>query len=121
MTVLQVEWKKKIVSRETLIFIDEIQNSPNLLKLLRFIYEEKPELYVIVAGSFLEAKIKKEGFSFPVGRVEFCYLYPLDFFEYLKAKEKNELLELLGETDFDRSPFKAIHELALKNFMNMLW
>lgn len=116
LAVLQAEWKKKIVPQETLIFIDEIQNSPNLIKLLRFVYEERPDLYVVAAGSLLEAKIKKEGFSFPVGRIEFCYLYPLDFFEYLKAKGENELLELLGKADFDNPPSKVIHEMALKKF-----
>ncbi|MGB9612640.1 MAG: ATP-binding protein [Candidatus Margulisiibacteriota bacterium] len=77
-------------------------------------YEEKPDLHVISAGSLLEAKIEREGFSFPVGRVEFCYLYPLDFFEYLEAKGEIELLKILKEIETNIAD--PIHQLALSNF-----
>ena len=39
---------------KTLIFIDEIQNSPKTIALLRYFYEQRPDLYVIAAGSLLE-------------------------------------------------------------------
>lgn len=115
-TIVKAEFNVPIVPDETLIFIDEIQNSPPLIKLLRFFYEERPDLHVLAAGSLLEAKIEKEGFSFPVGRVEFCYLYPLDFFEYLEAKGNQELLNILIEADFGRDIPEAVHQLALTNF-----
>jgi predicted AAA+ superfamily ATPase len=38
----------------TLIFIDEIQESPQALKMLRYFHEEYPDLYFIAAGSLLE-------------------------------------------------------------------
>ncbi len=114
--LLKAEFNQVIIPGETLIFIDEIQNSPFLIKLLRFFYEERPELHVLAAGSLLEAKIEKEGFSFPVGRVEFCYIYPLDFFEYLGAKGETELLKILQEMSLDKPIPDAVHELALKNF-----
>lgn len=116
LTVVKAEFKKPITPDETLIFIDEIQNSPPLIKLLRFFYEERPDLYVLSAGSLLEAKIEKEGFSFPVGRVEFCYLYPLDFFEYLEAKGEIELLKILQEANLGRDIPDSLHQMALKNF-----
>lgn len=68
----------------TLLFIDEIQESPKAIQLLRYFYEEIPELHVIAAGSLLEFAIKKVK-SFPVGRVEFLYLHPLNFSEFLSA------------------------------------
>ncbi|KAF0134590.1 MAG: hypothetical protein FD145_608 [Candidatus Saganbacteria bacterium] len=114
--VIQAEFKQAVVAGETLIFIDEIQNSPYLIKLLRFFYEERPDLHVIAAGSLLEAKIEKEGFSFPVGRIEFCYIYPLDFFEYLEAKNETELLRILREIKLDQTIPTPIHEMALKIF-----
>lgn len=116
LALVQVEWGKKIVPQETLIFIDEIQSSPHMIKLLRFIYEERPDLFVIAAGSLLEAKIIKDGFSFPVGRIEFCYLYPLDFFEYLKASGKDALLDILQGADNKHPVSPAVHDLALKKF-----
>jgi len=58
---------------ETLLFIDEIQESPKAIGLLRYFYEELPELHVISAGSLLEFAMKKVK-SFPVGRVDYLYL-----------------------------------------------
>lgn len=115
-TIVKAEFNTAIVPNETLIFIDEIQNSPPLIKLLRFFYEERPDLHVLAAGSLLEAKIEKEGFSFPVGRVEFCYLYPLDFFEYLEAKGEGQLLQILREANFNQDIPDAVHQIALRNF-----
>jgi predicted AAA+ superfamily ATPase len=85
---------QKIVPHQTLLFIDEIQESQNVMELLRFFAEERPDLPVITAGSLLEAKIGKD-WSIPVGRVDYAYLYPMTFFEYLRAKGKNALLEEL--------------------------
>lgn len=106
----------KEVNKQTLIFIDEIQNIPQLITLLRFFYEEKPDLPVVAAGSLLEAKIKEEGISMPVGRVEYLYVYPLTFFEFLRAKNREKLLEHLQELSFDNPPSEAIHKQALDEF-----
>lgn len=73
----------------TLLFIDEIQESPKAIQLLRYFYEEIPQLHVIAAGSLLEFALNKVK-SFPVGRVEFLYLYPLNFAEYLSAIQHQE-------------------------------
>lgn len=70
--------------KNTLLFIDEIQELPKAIQLLRYFFEEVPNLHVIAAGSLLEFAMK-EVQSFPVGRVEFLYLYPLNFEEYLQA------------------------------------
>ena len=70
--------------RNTLLFIDEIQELPKAIQLLRYFYEEVPGLHVVAAGSLLEFAMK-EVESFPVGRVEFLYLNPLNFGEYLQA------------------------------------
>lgn len=76
--------KKTLVDGETLLFIDEVQELPSVMELLRFFAEERPGLHVIVAGSLLEAKMAGK-WSVPVGRVEYMYMYPLTFFEYLSA------------------------------------
>ncbi|MEI7615603.1 MAG: AAA family ATPase [Actinomycetota bacterium] len=85
---------KSAISGSSLLFIDEIQESKNIMELLRFFSEEKPQLHIIAAGSLLEAKINKE-WSVPVGRIDFKYLYPMTFFEYLMAKKKTALLDTL--------------------------
>ncbi|MDA3915745.1 MAG: AAA family ATPase [Deltaproteobacteria bacterium] len=82
----QVKLKGKI-----LIFIDEIQTSPSAVSYLRFFYESFPDLYIIAAGSLLETLIDTH-ISFPVGRVEYLVLKPLNFKEFLNAlNEKNSL------------------------------
>ena len=76
---------------DTLIFIDEIQEVPSALNMLRYFYEEYPEYHVIAAGSLLESLFDRD-VSFPVGRVDYLYMYPFTFGEFLEALgEKNAL------------------------------
>lgn len=69
---------------ETLLFIDEIQESTRAIQQLRYLYEDIPDLYVIAAGSLLEFALR-EIELFPVGRIKYLYLHPLNFLEYLRA------------------------------------
>lgn len=80
----------------TLIFIDEIQNSPKTIALLRYFYEQRPDLYVIAAGSLLENLVDVK-VSFPVGRVQYMALRPCSFREFLGAIDKANLLEILSQ------------------------
>ena len=70
---------------DTLLFLDEVQSSPHAIRLLRDFAEERPDLPVIAAGSLLEVALDRYRASFPVGRVEFLWLYPLNFAEYAAA------------------------------------
>ena len=69
-----------------LLFIDEIQEEPLAVGLLRYFYEKMPWLYVITAGSRLQSLLKRR-VSFPVSRVEYLNLRPFTFAEYLAALE----------------------------------
>lgn len=69
----------------TLLFFDEIQESAEAVRWLRFFYEDHPKLAVIAAGSLMEVRLQERGFSFPVGRVTFRTLRPLTFNEFLKS------------------------------------
>ena len=60
------------VKGSTLIFIDEIQESPKAIQMLRYFYEEHPDIFVIAAGSLLEFALRKVR-NFPVGRIEYLY------------------------------------------------
>ena len=79
----------------TLIFIDEIQNSPAAVALLRYFYEEAPDIFVIAAGSLLE-NILDTKLSFPVGRVEFLLMHPFNFEEFLWAMNEDAAAEMLN-------------------------
>ena len=69
----------------TLLFLDEIQSSPHAVQLLRYFAEERADLAVVAAGSLIEVALDRYRASFPVGRVEFLYQYPVTFAEYAAA------------------------------------
>ena len=100
-----------IENRSLLLFIDEIQESPKAIQLLRFFYEDFPDLHVICAGSLLEHAIKDIS-SFPVGRIQQLVVHPFDFEEFLLAKGNDRMLNLL-----DDIPMKEFaHDIILKLF-----
>ena len=81
---------------KTLIFIDEIQEVPNALNILRYFYESEPEISVIAAGSMLETLFDKN-IIFPVGRVEYKVIRPASFPEFLSAMGEISVLEELDK------------------------
>ncbi len=81
----------RIEDGKTLLFFDEIQDCPRALLSLRYFFEKRPELHVLAAGSLIDFIL--ESLSFPVGRVDFYYLYPLNFVEFLYALGKESLLQ----------------------------
>lgn len=74
---------------DSLLFLDEIQATPYALQSLRYFYEDMPEIIVIAAGSLLEFALSDHNFSMPVGRIEYYYLGPMTFKEFLNAVEPN--------------------------------
>jgi predicted AAA+ superfamily ATPase len=95
----------------TLLFIDEIQNSPKAVAMLRYFHEEMKDLYVIAAGSLLESILNRH-ISFPVGRVEYLRMHPLSFEEFLQAIGEMQAVEML-----ERIPLPVFaHDKLLKLF-----
>ena len=90
--------KNKTLSKKksTLLFIDEIQEVPKALNILRYFYELAPEISVIAAGSMLETLFDKN-ISFPIGRVEYKVIRPVSFPEFLSAIGENAALEQLTQ------------------------
>lgn len=81
---------------DTLIFIDEIQNSPKTIALLRYFYEQRPDLYIIAAGSLLENLVDVK-VSFPVGRVQYLAVRPCSFDEFLEATGRGNLHGVISQ------------------------
>ncbi len=117
---IQLKFNKKIIPGSTLIFIDEVQNSNIAMSQLRYFYEEMPELHVAAAGSLLEVKMKSEGFSFPVGRVEYCYMHPVTFEEYLSALGETETLHYINSIKPDKKIPVEIHDTLMKKYHEYL-
>jgi uncharacterized protein len=109
--------KKKITDGNTLLFLDEIQECPPALTALRYFYEKRPHLHVVAAGSLLEFAL--DGFSFPVGRIKTLYVYPMNFFEYLKAADKEQLATIVDSKP--KALTQAEHELLLKEYITFLY
>ncbi len=82
----------------TLVFIDEIQTSPEAVAMLRYFYEETPAIFVIAAGSLLESLMDSH-ISFPVGRVEYLKIHPCSFIEFLGAIGETQSLEFVQMLD----------------------
>ncbi len=97
--LLQIEayTGKTCIPGKTLLFLDEIQSCPRAMMSLRYFYEKMPELHVIAAGSMLEFALDNS--SFPVGRVEFIWLRPLCFEEFLWALGLGKLAEQIPGID----------------------
>lgn len=96
----KIESGVDIEPENTLIILDEIQESPKALKALKYFCENGNEYHIISAGSLLGVAIHG-GTSFPVGKVNFLDLKPLSFFEFLEAIGEKEILNLLKNNDFD--------------------
>lgn len=82
----------KITPGKTLLFFDEIQACPRAIMALRYFYEDMPDLHIVAAGSLLEFAFGE--ISVPVGRIQYLYLYPMTFYEYLNAIGKEAMAEL---------------------------
>jgi uncharacterized protein len=118
--IIQLKENIKITEGTTLLFIDEIQQSSIAMNQLRYFYEETPELHVVAAGSLLEVKMKKEGFSFPVGRVEYCYMYPVTFDEYLNATNDTQFVSTIGNISIGQVIPEQTHHILMKKFYEYL-
>jgi uncharacterized protein len=102
----------KKITQESLLFIDEIQAAPNGIAALCYFYEEKPEIPVIAAGSLLEFALSKYNFSMPVGRIEYLYLGPMTFMEYLFEIDSTNS-EILKDFDFNKPLPTIVHNTLL--------
>ncbi len=97
---LKIESGVNIEPENTLIILDEIQETPKALKALKYFCENANQYHIVSAGSLLGVAIH-EGTSFPVGKVDFLDLAPLSFFEFMQALGENDLLQMLKNNDFD--------------------
>ena len=80
-----VIYGKKIIPGKTLVVFDEIQDCPRAIQSLKYFCENMPELHLIAAGSLLGVALRKEGISFPVGKVDRMEMYPMSFEEFVMA------------------------------------
>ncbi|MFI5343471.1 MAG: ATP-binding protein [Chlamydiales bacterium] len=117
---LRSAFETSIIPSECILFIDEIQEVPDLFSKLRWFAEDMPELPVIAAGSLLEFVLGKQEFSMPVGRISYMYLEPLSFEEFLLAQGKHELVIQLKEFSYTSGISEFTHEKLINFFKEYL-
>jgi len=98
-SAIKIEYGKSFDVEDTLIIFDEIQEAPKALAALKYFYENAPQYAIMAAGSLLGVALH-QGTSFPVGKVDFMQLYPLNFSEFLCALGENQLAQLLESNDY---------------------
>ena len=96
---LKIESGVDIQAENTLLIFDEIQEVPSALSCLKYFHENAPQYPIIAAGSLLGVSLHQQS-SFPVGKVEFLPLYPMDYREFLIALGQKDLAELLDSRDW---------------------
>lgn len=97
---IQIATGLQIDPANTLIILDEIQEAGGGIASLKYFYENAPEYHVMAAGSLLGVSLHQQA-SFPVGKVDFLELYPLNFPEFLLALNQRSLQQLLESGDWD--------------------
>jgi len=113
---LQIEAGVNIDSSNTLIIFDEVQEVPRALTSLKYFNENAPQYHIVAAGSLLGVALHP-GTSFPVGKVDFMDLYPLDFLEFMIATGNEKLVELIRNKDFELvTSFKGRYIDLLKQY-----
>lgn len=93
---IEFELWEKIDVKNDLIFFDEIQDCPKAINSLKFFCEELRELNIISAWSYLW--LLKNNESFPVWKVDFLSMFPVNFEEFLSSV-RPELFEFYENID----------------------
>ncbi len=87
-----------IDKKNTLLIFDEVQEVPRALTSLKYFFENAPEYAIVAAGSLLGVALH-QGTSFPVGKVDFLDLYPLNYKEFLCALGEERFVSMLNSDD----------------------
>lgn len=112
---LELQTKQAITPGKSLLFLDEIQTEAKiLLPALRYFYEDMPDLHIIAAGSLLDFALKEAQFSMPVGRIEYLFLGPIRFEEFLSAMDEVMLLNFLKNYQLNEEFPAAIHNRLME-------
>lgn len=89
---------KKIEAENTLIIFDEVQDCPEVINSMKYFCENAPQYHVACAGSLLGITLAKPS-SFPVGKVNFMQINPMNFTEFLLANGDENLAKYIEQID----------------------
>lgn len=102
---------------DTILFIDEIQESAELIQELKYFCEKHNDIKIVCAGSLLGVKLKRNSSSFPVGKVKMLNMYPMNFEEFLMAMDQDMLIESIKDCYLNNKQLSIpVHEKALNYY-----
>ncbi len=111
-----VIYGKKIIPGKTLVVFDEIQDCPRAIQSLKYFCENMPELHLIAAGSLLGVVLRKEGISFPVGKVDRMEMYPMSFEEFVMADGGDNYISGSHKLAFERE-VSELYTVPLEKYL----
>ncbi|GAU78648.1 ATP-binding protein [Fusibacter sp. 3D3] len=119
---IELIYMKKIDMNHTLIFFDEIQLEMKAVTALKYFAEASMQYHIVGAGSLLGVALNRENYSFPVGKVEMHYLYPLTFDEFLRGIGFEIILPRIEEA-FHKSEAlpSAMHDQLIEKYTQYLY
>ncbi len=107
----------EVVPGKTLVILDEIQVCPRAITSLKYFCEDMPQLHIVAAGSLLGVAIRQKQISFPVGKVDRFYMYPMSFEEFVRADSGGKYLDGIRNLDLTE-PLPKIYVTALEKYYN---
>jgi len=109
------------INDRALLFLDEIQATPEAIPALRYLFEDRSEIAILAAGSLLEFVMAEHDFSMPVGRVEYLHMGPMTFTEYLDAVGEDKLLEIVQRYEIGNKIQNVVHDRLMQQLRHYLF
>lgn len=109
------------IEKDTLIFFDEVQECPKAISALRYFYELMPEIPIISAGSLVDFILDSSKVNVPVGRIQYIFMHPMSFREYLEALSEKPLLEIIQSVNLKERIHPTLHEKLLNIYKDYLY
>lgn len=116
---LSIYYNTPVIPGRTLLFLDEIQKSPDAIQSLWSFKEDYPELHVVAAGSLLEFTLQELP-SFGVGRIRSLFVYPFSFDEFLSAEGKAAWVEAKLEANAAKPLLTPLYNDLVQHFRMFL-
>ena len=120
--ILETVLFQKISGEDTVLFVDEVQESEDFIEALKFFNESDETYNIICAGSLLGVTLSRFTKSFPVGKVIKKEMYPLNFEEFLMANNNEKFIPIIKECyNLNKEMPKIIHDKLLFLYYNYLY
>ena len=113
---IELRTGRSIDPERTLLLLDEIQEVPRGITSLKYFCERAREYHVLATGSYMGISLRREGESFPVGKVDELTLRPLCFEEFVRAVAGDPLADALSEGNMER--LQSVSDLLVGHLKN---